>query len=640
MLSQDRRPVGPTSAAQQLATRRPLLIGLESLAVAVSPVVAYFVLRLRAMAPVELPDPSMHTIYILDPSQMFTRYAAAFAATARMREGAQAGFLVLARLCYLAFGVLPGFFVTRYVLALLAVVPAYLLLRRLYGAPAGFMAIAVLLSCPVVITAWGTDYPDSAVVSYVAGGVACLALSLQGRHRRAFLISGGFLLTLAVWSHGMGIMLAATAGLCYLAVCVYLTPRRALLDGPLLGLVALATTFGLMVASRYVLGQFNFITPTIAAARFLDRPDQVRQWHSSNWRWAPHVAYLLVPPSVVVGFFITFARRLKKIEGAALYVGICAFAQLALFSYLQFGYHVQALEMHFFSSTLWGVVCLALALLLAEMAKNLFPHRLWRLAPFGGVLAVALLYETDPHVPAFGWLPTGALLAGVPAVFAAFMTLLSRLRSEPRRGAHFADRVAVPPGQAGDVARHRRLIGLRAAVTVSLVATTGSLLVLNVAPSTPFSGLKGLAAEGIPASNYAGALGGSAATIVDWYAVSSSLPAFVGEPTYKGEQLLMWFPWDQPLLEPVGIFHEGFNSLGPGFPVLSDSDRHKLAQRRPAELLLLSITGAGFGTALRALGTYRPELVRSTVLRRGSAVLYAWLVVLRSFTGASFAPVN
>jgi hypothetical protein len=579
----------------------------------VSPVVAYFVLRLRAMAPVELPDPSMHTIYILDPSQMFTRYAAAFAATARMREGAQAGFLVLARLCYLAFGVLPGFFVTRYVLALLAVVPAYLLLRRLYGAPAGFMAIAVLLSCPVVITAWGTDYPDSAVVSYVAGGVACLALSLQGRHRRAFLISGGFLLTLAVWSHGMGIMLAATAGLCYLAVCVYLTPRRALLDGPLLGLVALATTFGLMVASRYVLGQFNFITPTIAAARFLDRPDQVRQWHSSNWRWAPHVAYLLVPPSVVVGFFITFARRLKKIEGAALYVGICAFAQLALFSYLQFGYHVQALEMHFFSSTLWGVVCLALALLLAEMAKNLFPHRLWRLAPFGGVLAVALLYETDPHVPAFGWLPTGALLAGVPAVFAAFMTLLNRLearRSEPGRGKG----------------------GLVLAVALSVAASTGSLLVLTVAPATALPPLVNLATSSDSPATYAGALGGNATSLLDWYQVSAEVPSFVGEPTYKGEQLLMWLPAGPlgTLMEPIGMFHAGFNLLE-GLPVLGAPQAAEIAARRPAELLLMSRTGAGFASAFVDLGPYRPLLVRGAVLRRGAAVLHVWLVVLRIY---------
>ena len=76
---------------------------------------------------------------------------------------------------------------------LFALVPAYVLLRRLYGISAGVLAVAVLISCPVVITAWGTDYPDSAVVSYVAGAVACLALPrgkaqerLSGGRRDAF----------------------------------------------------------------------------------------------------------------------------------------------------------------------------------------------------------------------------------------------------------------------------------------------------------------------------------------------------------------------------------------------------------------------------------------------------------------------
>ena len=48
---------------------------------------------------------------------------------------------MLARLGYLAFGALPGFFVRRYFLALITVVPAYLLIRRLYGIPAAAMAL-------------------------------------------------------------------------------------------------------------------------------------------------------------------------------------------------------------------------------------------------------------------------------------------------------------------------------------------------------------------------------------------------------------------------------------------------------------------------------------------------------------------
>jgi hypothetical protein len=120
--------------------------------------------------------------------------------------------------------------------------------------------------------------------------------------------------------------------------------------------------------------------------------------------------------------------------------------------------------------------------------------------------------------------------------------------------------------------------------------------------------------------------------------VSADLPSFVGDPTYKGEQLLMWFPWNQPLLEPVGIFHEGYDALGPGFPTLTASDVNKLAHRRPAELLFLSLTGASFRPALSALGRYLPVLVRTTVLRDGSAVLHAWLVVLRSFARQSVWP--
>jgi 4-amino-4-deoxy-L-arabinose transferase-like glycosyltransferase len=587
-----------------------LALFAESVAVALSPLIGFFVLRMRAMSPVELPDPSMHTIYIVDPSQMFARYAAAFATTARMREGAQAGFLVLARLAYLAFGALPGFFATRYLFALVAVVPVYVLLRRLYGIPAGVLAIVVLLSCPVVITAWGTDYPDCAVVSYVVGAVACLAMPGRARMRPVWLSAAGVLLTLGVWSHGMGVVLATTTVVSYGAVRLVRARRQLWRDVALLGAVAVVTTLVLMVASRLVLGQLNFIAPTIAGAAFLNHPDQVREWHSSTWRWAPYDPYLLVPPSVVVAFALSFARRFHRVPSPQLFVGLVCAAQLAVFAFLQFAYHVQTLEMHYFSSTIWGVVCLALALTLAEIVRPLTDRPLSRWLPAIAVLAVPLAYEADPHVPAFVWLPGGVALAAVPALVAAVMWAWNR-----RGTAH--------SGRGG---------ALGVAMAFATVAIAGSLLVLTVAPSLPLPHFRGLAGALDPATDYASALGGNATALIDWYEVSASLPAFVGDPTYKGEQLMMWAPPAEvgALIEPIGMFHAGFNLLS-GFPVLSAAAATELARRHPAEILLVGNTAAGFQTALVALDTYEPVVVRKAVLRHGTAVLHAWLIVVQLF---------
>jgi len=75
----------------------------EAGAVALSPILAYVVLRIRGMAPVNLPDSSMHTIYIVEPREMFIAIRPLWILR-RDCEKEPRWILVVARLFDLGFG--------------------------------------------------------------------------------------------------------------------------------------------------------------------------------------------------------------------------------------------------------------------------------------------------------------------------------------------------------------------------------------------------------------------------------------------------------------------------------------------------------------------------------------------------------
>jgi hypothetical protein len=594
-----------------MAARRPLGAGLlwarwlEALGVTLSPAAAALVLRLRLMAPDMLPDPAMHTIFIIDPRDVFTRYATAYAATARMREGARAGFLVPARLSYLAFGAVPGFLVTRYVLALVAVAPLYLLLRRLYGIPAGVAGALVVLSSPVIVTAWGTDYPDCAVVSYAAGALACLAMPSAPRWRRGWLAAAGVLLVLAVWSHGVAVPLVGATLAGYLGV--RLVWDRSGLPGDLavLAAVAAAVTGLLAVASAVVIGHANFIGLTWQAFRFLSQPSQIAIWHSANWRWAPYVCYLLAPPAVLGVFAVAVIRRGRAVPLPVLLAGLVTAAQLATYVYLQFAGTVQTLELHYFSSTLWAGVCVSFAVSVSELCRPLWGRPLARWLPAAVLIAVPLGYEAGPDVPALRWAPFGVILAAAVTVAAAASERAARLR---------------------------RPLAAAVGSGLALAALAAAVLVLTVAPIPLHPRLPDTRDNPPPA--YSSALGGSAAIYFDTYRIITALPGFVGPAAYRGEQILMWRlapRRDRYVKYAAGMYHDGFNSLKGSSPYLTAAGRQKLERRRPAELLLLGGSARRFPRAVLRLAAFQPTVARVGTLRAGPLALYVWVLRLGTY---------
>ncbi|HEY2309272.1 MAG TPA: hypothetical protein VGI05_25640 [Streptosporangiaceae bacterium] len=586
---------------------------LEALGVVLSPAAAALVLRLRLMAPSILPDPALHTSYIVEARDVFMRYAW-LARVGRLREGGRVGFLVPARLDYLAFGAVPGFFVTRYVFALIAVGPVYLLLRRLYGPAAGVAGIVVVLSSPVIVTAWGTDYPDGAVVSYALGAMACLVMPGAPRWRRAWLAAAGVLMTLAVWSHLVGVPLVGATLAAWLAV--RLVRERAGLPGDLAVLagVAAAVTGLLVLASAVLFGHANFFALTWEGYRFLSQPSQTAIWHSASWRWAPYVAYLLVPPAVVGAFAVAVLGRGRALPAPVLMVGVMAATQVAAYALLQFAGTVQVLEQHYFSSTLWAGVCLAFAVTIAELARPLWDRPLARWLPAAVLVAIPLGYEAAPRVPAFGWLPIGAIVAVAVIIAAAAARASARIR--PRAVA-------------------------AAATGLALAAFTAAALVLTVAPIPHHPHLPHTATGGEPAPAYASALGGSAATYIDSYRIITALPGFVGRATYHGEQILLWriTPKNYRYIQyAAGMYHDGFNSLKNHSTHIRAGDLRQIRSRRPAQMLLLGDTAEPFAVAVRGLAPFRPSLVHAGELRAGPLVMRVWLVRLGAYYHPAVAP--
>jgi hypothetical protein len=576
---------------------------VESLAVMVSPLVAFFGLRLRLMPLPDLNDPAMHTTFIIDPQSIFLRYSAAFTPSARLREGARVAFLVPGRIAYLLFGAVPGFVVFRYVLALVAVIPAYLLLRRLYGRSAGVVATIVILSSPVIITAWGTDFPNSAAVSYLIAGLACLVMP-SVRHRTAWLAVSAVCVTLAVWSIATSAPLVVATLVVYAVIRVWREPAHIYRDALVMVGAALAVTGVLAVASGVLLGQFDYISPTIHSVIYLSQQSLEAVYHSTSWRWAPFVAYLLVPPVVVVVGLVAFGCQVNHIPTPQLVVGVACATELLVCVLLQFVGSVQILEVHYFSSMLWAGLSLLLAMSLVQLSRPILanPWSTWVLPLL--LLLVPLIYELDPNVPSFGWLPYGDMVALMIVVVAV---VASRFRRATPRSA------------------------TRLGACVSLTLVSGCLLVLTVSPIPPHRVLPGTMFDATPA--YSTALGGDDSRAVSLYIVTADLPIFVGPATYSGEQLLIWWPRDeqQQILGPIGIYHAFFNSIPSSLGVLSAPGRQMIEQRQPAQVLLLSFTGQDFAQSLTALAPFQPALIRSAILRSGSVALHVWLIDLDQY---------
>lgn len=547
--------------------------------VLLAPVAVFFVLRVRAMAVPTMIDPGFYTAYASNPRGLMLRYGPHNYFWVRI------GALLPALAGIRLLGPVPGFYAVRYAYALLATVPAYRLFRRHHGPAAGRLVVLVLLCSPVVLTAWGTDYPDGAALAYLTAGTAALLLDREAPNRWRW-VAGCVALALAVHSQAGAAALAAAAVL--VAVWWNGGPARArIVRLALAAGTVLATTAAVMIVTRVLFLNADIFTPTRDQAEAVRRDSEI--WHTPGVAWMTHVTYLLVPVLVVAVGAVAAVRsrrggaRPTLVQALVLLAGV----QTATQFLQQTVGDLPTLEFHLWSSMLWSSVLLALAAALVAIVGD-GPARDRTLDGLAAVVVGVPFVLGIVRVGHLEWLPWGLVL-----VVAA---------------------VGIARAAAG-----RRLLwrGVAAGAVVVLVG------VLSVAPVPK-------RASNVPLGRYDRIFNRDGQLTLDQYRSATDLTPWVEATVPRDENLLLWWPDGdtQRFNPPASQYLWTLNSLGVDLPDLNRADRTLIRKRRVTYLLLLDTTGARLDPAVRALrrAGLDPEVVATRRFGSGAAGYVARIV--------------
>lgn len=519
------------------------------------------------------------------------------------------GFILPAHLADLVFGAVPGFYVFRYALALAAVGPTYLLFRRLFGGRAfargaGGVAVAVILSSPVVLNAWGTDYPDFSAVSYLIAGMVCLVIPASTRWRRAgWVAAAGIAFGLALNSHIMTAPLVAAMLAAYALVHGW---RRLAATAAelLLVVVSVAAATGVLAFAALVMyGEADIISPTVDAVRVLRTAAQIRLWHSTNWRFVLSDTYLLVPPALLAAWAVVRLPRWRGVRREERILVLATALGVLAYFYVQFFADGSTLEYHLYSSMLWSGVTLTTAFLVVAACRPLL-RRPWSAGvPTLLVLVVPRICVVLYRLPQFGMLWWGVVIA---VAVVGLARLIPRAWSSRSKAALLATALVV------------------------------ALFTLTAAPLPTHPRLVGQ--TGLPAGHYSDVIGGDGHVELDQYRAASEPVTVVPPATGPGDSLMMWpSPGDDVLLGyPMAQYFWHVQSLPPTLPDFTAFDGAELRKRQPRLLLLMGATSARFLTAVAALqqANFSPRVIRRATLAPGLWRYSVWVVQLDRYNSS------
>lgn len=221
----------------------------------------------------------------------------------------------------------------------------------------------LIVSMPMFLRAFFSDYVEYALVSYVA---ALIIVSLRERQTWRSATVAGVLVGLVVVSNPIGVM-AVVAPLVVLGFVGTRTWVDSVRFGLVIGAAAAATVAVGFLYFRWFLGVDNVYAPTIEFMRTFSGLDPLR---SPRHEWLWHFTWLWATPltmAVVGGLAVTRTVRFDRTEWSAFAI---AASQYALQGFDQFVRNGDGLEISYYWSMSYPSFALAVAFLVARLTAK------------------------------------------------------------------------------------------------------------------------------------------------------------------------------------------------------------------------------------------------------------------------------
>jgi hypothetical protein len=355
----------------------------ELVLLAAVPPLTFWLMHFRLIAQNTFLDPYIYTGYIHNFADLMARYGVTY-------YSVRFGMLLPSQAAAAIFGPIAGYVVLRYLLALLAGLPFYLLVRQRYGRTLAVAMFLLLMTSPWLARTLLWDYPDAAGVPFLFAGM-CL-FSLEHRRRLRLDACAGICLGMAVNSN----VFALAPGGIYLGAYALLWVWSGRGAGVLVRrLLTIAAAVVLVSGAGVVYYWARVQRADIFTVSFQTATEllggQIANWRTPGTAWLAQLRWALNPVVLLAIGLVACGRRLRgNFHEQVVWASAAGIA--AFYFGTQFLLNETFLELFYYFSYSLPVTFLMLASIIAALWQQLEQSR------HRTALAVLLTATTGPAV--------------------------------------------------------------------------------------------------------------------------------------------------------------------------------------------------------------------------------------------------